>query len=157
VHTATLDCGTVLSYEASSFVPASGESVPCRRHGYCVVQDLSRSRAAPSRDPGLPRARPRAQRELSEWLRGRSVTTIHALLRQRFTLRMIAIAERDGLVVVDLETGRVAVHRRGRSGGQPADGADHRGAGRGDTEDRWQAGKRAWDAAVEAEEAAPAG
>ena len=31
------------------------------------------------------------------------------LRRHRFTLRMIAAAERDGLVAVDLETGRVTI------------------------------------------------
>jgi hypothetical protein len=34
---------------------------------------------------------------------------VHALKRERFTLRMIAAAERDGLVAVDLAAGRVWV------------------------------------------------
>jgi hypothetical protein len=109
VYTATLDCGTVLSYEASSFVPARGESVPCRNHGFCVVRNWARGNTVPSRTRCLPRAQPRAQRELLEWLHGRSATTVHALRRQRFTLRMIAAAERDGLVAVDLETGGVSL------------------------------------------------
>jgi hypothetical protein len=109
MYTASLVCGTELSYEARDFLPATGETVPCTRHGYCIVQHVDRSGpAAPSRRR-RPRAEPRAQEELLEWLRGRSTTTVHALRRQRFSLRMIVTAERDGHVAVDLETGRVAV------------------------------------------------
>lgn len=104
---AILRCGTVLAYEARDLLPASGERVPCRRHGYCGVRAVGRSRAAGSAGPALPRARPRAQHELEEWLRDRPATTVHALRRERFTLRMIAAAEREGLVTVDLEAGRV--------------------------------------------------
>lgn len=109
MYTATLTCGSVLTFESSSHLPTRRESVPCRRHGYCDVDEvdirvgtrLSRSRR--------PRARPRTQYELLEWLRGRSTTTIHVLRRHRSTLRMIAAAEREGLVTVDHDTGRVAV------------------------------------------------
>jgi hypothetical protein len=109
VYTATLLCGTVLSYEVRSFVPARGEAVPCRRHGYCVVERLGRAAMPSSGRRGTPRARPRAQDELLEWLRCRPVTTVHALRQHRFTLRMIAAAEREGLVAVDHEAGTVAV------------------------------------------------
>jgi hypothetical protein len=104
---AILRCGTVLAYEARGLLPASGERVPCRRHGYCGVQEVGTSRAARRGGLGLPRARPRAQHELEEWLRDRPATTVHALRRERFTLRMIAVAERQGLISVDLEAGRV--------------------------------------------------
>jgi hypothetical protein len=109
VYTATLGCGSVLTYEARSFLPTKGESVPCRHHGYCVVVRLGRVAMPSSGRRGMPRARPRAQDELLEWLRGRPVTTVHALRQHRFTLRMIAAAEREGLVAVDLEAGTVAV------------------------------------------------
>jgi hypothetical protein len=109
VYSATLSCGTVLAYEARSLAPARGESVPCRRHSYCVVKKLGTAPSGRRPRSGLPRARPRDHRELLEWLRGRSATTVHALRNERFTLRMIATAERDGLVIVDLETGMVAV------------------------------------------------
>ena len=109
MYSATLSCGTVLAYEARSLLPVGGELVPCRRHGYCVVQRLGRTQPVRCRRSGLQRARPRTQEELREWLRGRSVTTVHALRRHRFTLRLVAAAERDGLVAVDLETGRVAL------------------------------------------------
>jgi hypothetical protein len=56
-----------------------------------------------------PRAHRRAQSELLDWLRGRSETTVHALRRHGFTLRMVAAAERDGVVELDLRAGRVAV------------------------------------------------
>jgi hypothetical protein len=104
---ATLRCGTVLSYEARGFLPTSGERVPCRRHGYCGVHVVSTSTGSTVAGPPLPRARPRAQHELEAWLRERPTTTVHALKRERFTLRMIAAAEREGLVTVDVETGRV--------------------------------------------------
>jgi hypothetical protein len=104
---ATLRCGTVLTYEARGFLPSSGERVPCRRHGYCGVDDVGKGRLSRRTGAAPPRARPREQRELEAWLRDRPVTSIHALKRERFTLRMIAAAERDGLVAVDVETGRV--------------------------------------------------
>jgi hypothetical protein len=111
MFTATLLCGTVLNYEARTFLPAAGDLVPCRRHGYCTVQQTS---APPSRGAFSPRASRRAQSELLDWLRGRSETTVHALLRRGFTLRMVAAAERDGVVDVDLPAGRVAVRSAGR-------------------------------------------
>lgn len=107
MFTATLRCGTVLTFEARDFLPASGDHVPCPRHGYCGVHEVGRGRGPTAPGPALPRARPRAQHELEEWLRDRPVTTVHALKRERFTLRMVAAAERDGLVTVDLEAGRV--------------------------------------------------
>jgi hypothetical protein len=47
------------------------------------------------------------QSELVAWLRDRPVTTVHALRREGFTLRLVAAAERDGVVDVDLDAGRV--------------------------------------------------
>ena len=108
MYTATLRCGTALTYEARSFLPASGEVVPCRRHGFCVVAGTGGVEGG-SCLRGTRRAKRRSPDELLEWLRGRSVTTIHALRRQRFTLRIITAAERDGLIAVDLETGSVTV------------------------------------------------
>jgi hypothetical protein len=107
MYTATLRCGTVLTYEARDLLPASGERVPCRRHGYCGVHDVGKAPVPAPSGPSLPRARPRTRTELEEWLRDRPATTVHALKRERFTLRMIAAAERDGLVAVDLAAGRV--------------------------------------------------
>jgi hypothetical protein len=107
MYSATLRCGTVLTYEARDFLPISGERVPCRRHGHCCVHDVGRRVAPTTAGAALPRARPRTRPELEEWLRDRRVTSVHALKRARFTLRMIADAERDGLVTVDLEAGRV--------------------------------------------------
>jgi hypothetical protein len=105
MYTATLGCGTVLSYEAQSFRPDRGDVVPCRQHGYCVVEATGGSGGGSF----PPRSRPRAQEELLDWLRDRSETTVHVLRRQGFTLRMLAAAERDGLVDLDLGAGRVAV------------------------------------------------
>src|SRR5687768_16014359 len=111
MFTATLRCGTVLSYEAPTFRPGPGDLVPCRHHGYCGVRMTNGS---PTGGAFSPRSRPRAQSELHEWLRGRSETTVHALRRRGFTLRMVALAERDGLVDVDLPSGQVAVRPRER-------------------------------------------
>jgi hypothetical protein len=108
LFTATLRCGTVLSYESPTFRPALDELVPCRNHGYCVVKAVGRpSPVAPT----SRRAGPRPESDLRAWLAGRSETTIHALRRHGFTLRAVAAAERRGLVVVDLPAGRVAVNR----------------------------------------------
>jgi hypothetical protein len=103
---ATLRCGTVLSYEARTFRPNPGDLAPCRHHGYCAVQLTGG--AGSSRAFSRP-GRRRLQSELVDWLRGRPETTVHALRRQGFTLRMVAAAERDGLIDVDLRAGRVAV------------------------------------------------
>ena len=104
---ATLRCGTVLTYEARSFLPTTGERVPCRRHGYCGVRETGRNPASANAGPSLPRASPRAQHELEKWLRDRPVATFAALRRARFSLRMVVAAERAGLVTVDFEAGRV--------------------------------------------------
>lgn len=115
MFTATLHCGTVLSYEAPTFRPDPGDVVPCRHHGYCAVQQTSGSSSG--RAYCTPRGRPRAQGELLEWLCGRSETTVHVLRRQGFTLRMLVKAERDGLVDLDLPAGRVAVRQAIRAAG----------------------------------------
>jgi hypothetical protein len=106
MYTATLRCGTVLSYEARNLVPATDEVVPCRRHGYCTVDgDAGTSGRGRSRH----RAAPRVQAELLGWLSRRPVTTVQALRRHRFTLRLIVGAHREGHLDVDLDTGRVAL------------------------------------------------
>lgn len=110
VYAATLSCGSTLVFEARSFLPTVGESVPCLRHGYCAVMATGRSTEVTERRPGgRLRAHRRDHDELVDWLRGRSRTTIHALREQRFTLRLLAAAEREGLVAVDLEAGIVSV------------------------------------------------
>lgn len=104
---ARLSCGRVLTYSSSSFVPAVGESVPCSRHGYCQVaaQETSgRRRRRESQPPA-----PRSTGELAAFLDRRPVTTVHVLRGHRFTLRVLAAAQEEGLVDVDLLSGRVAL------------------------------------------------
>ena len=116
VYTARLNCGTVLSYEARSFLPMAGELVPCRRHGHCevAVSGQPDGAAVPGR-PGLRRARARSQEELLEFMLRERVTTVHALRRQRFTLRTVARAAR----AVFLDRGHwYAIADDGRSGEQ---------------------------------------
>ncbi len=108
MYIATLSCGTVLSYETSSFVPADGELVPCRHHGYCAVVMPGRRGTGGGSRLGS-RAKRRSQQELLEWLRHHQVTTVHALRRQRFTLRMVVAVGIEGLLDLDLLTGRVVV------------------------------------------------
>lgn len=112
MYTATLACGTVLSYEARSFLPSGGELVPCRRHGYCTV-DGSVTGAPGRRGTFDRRAAPRTEHELVEWLGRHRVTTVHSLRRQRFTLRMLAAVAADVGLEVDHATGRIQVHRPG--------------------------------------------
>jgi hypothetical protein len=109
VYQATLSCGSVLAYEAKSFLPPVGQVVPCRQHGYCSVETTSGYRRGKASSRVLPRATPRTEDELFEWLRERPETTVHALRRQRFTLRLLAAAERSGFVNLDLRAGRVTV------------------------------------------------
>ena len=107
-YAARLCCGTVLTYEAANFVPDVGETVPCRRHGFCTVRTRDASdgrgvggahRAAHRRSPG----------ELVAFLRTRPVTSIHTLRQHRFTLRVVAAAHQEGLVHLDLVAGRVVL------------------------------------------------
>lgn len=109
MFTATLHCGQRLAFEVRSFVPAEGELVPCRHHGYCLVSESGQAdRDVPMR---LIRSRRqlRSSRELVEFLRRRPVTTVHVLRRSRFTLRVVLAAQREGLVDADLVTGRVSL------------------------------------------------
>jgi hypothetical protein len=77
-----LGCGTVLTYEAPTFLPGIGETVPCRRHGFCPVvarDPLGRAtRGAVSRAVGG-----RSQEELMTFLSRRPVTTVHVLRYSR--------------------------------------------------------------------------
>jgi hypothetical protein len=123
MFTATLRCGTVLTYEAPDLVPVIDDVVPCRRHGYCVVGGTGRSAGGAGRRLGR-RAAPRGQGELLEWLGRSPVTTVHVLRRHRFTLRLIAQAERDGDLDVDLTTGRVSLRRAPSIGNRPEHRAD---------------------------------
>jgi len=107
MHTAHLRCGVVLTFRAPSFLPGAGEAVPCPRHGYCLVATTGRG-GAPARRPPRRAAAPRSQAELLEWLRSHPRTSVHALRRQRFPLRLVVAAAREGLVEVDLDTGTVA-------------------------------------------------
>jgi len=107
-YSATLNCGLVLTYEAFTLLPGVGEVVPCYRHGYCTVNELGVVNFPARRDPS--RARPRrSQEELLAFLSHCPVTTVHVLRRNRFTLRTVAAAQREGLVEVDLVAGRVAL------------------------------------------------
>jgi hypothetical protein len=110
-NTARLGCGILLTYSASSFVPDVGERVPCPRHGYCAVaarETTERRRPRPSQLPAR-----RSTGELVEFLSQRAVTSVHVLRGHRFTLRVLAAAQKEGLVDVDLLSGRVAL-RSGR-------------------------------------------
>jgi hypothetical protein len=107
IYSATLHCGTILTYEWPTFVPTTGEVVPCRNHGYCRVNARGRiPRRGGSAIPLLRRS-PRSRHELVAYLRAHPVTTVHALRRERFTLRLVAAVEREGLVEVDLGSGSV--------------------------------------------------
>ena len=107
-YVARLYCGTVLTYEAASFLPDVGETVPCRRHGFCTVdsRDESDGRGVGSAHRAVRR---RSQHELVAFLKTRPVTSIHTLRQHRFTLRVVAAAQKEGLVHLDLVAGRVVL------------------------------------------------
>ena len=106
-YAARLGCGTVLTYDSESLTPEVGENVPCPRHYYCAVaarETIGRRRPATSQAP--PR---RSTSELADFLRPREVSTVGILRRNRFTLRVLVAAQKQGLVEVDLVSGRVAL------------------------------------------------
>src|SRR4051794_23056990 len=70
-----------------TFRPDPGDLVPCHHHRYCPVELTGGS---PSDAAFATRASRRPHSELLDWLGGRSETTVHALLRQGFTLWMVA-------------------------------------------------------------------
>ena len=107
-YAATLSCGVVLAYEARTMLPDVGEAVPCHRHGYCSVSARESLRPHPGSAAGATQQR-RSQDELLAFLRYCPVTTVHVLRRNRFTLRTVAAAQREGLVEADLVAGRVAL------------------------------------------------
>lgn len=109
-YEATLCCGYRLTYEAWTFVPDVGEIVPCRRHGFCAVTSRDHGNAVST---AARRVRRRSQCELMTFLSHRPIATVHQLRRQRFSLRVVAAAEKAGLVDLDLLSGRVAL-RSGR-------------------------------------------
>ena len=112
MYTCDLQCGTVLFFEQRSFLPAVGELFPCRRHGYCRVAMRGGAGGGPL--PGRSRvARPprRSPDELVEFLRNEPSTTVHALRRRRFPLRMVVAAAEEGLVDLDLAAGRVVARQ----------------------------------------------
>jgi hypothetical protein len=119
MFTATLRCSRVLNYEARTFLPEVGDLVPCCRHGYCAVEGIDPRGGTGAHGRSFARAAPRSRNELLEWLRQRPVASVSALRRQRFTLRIIAEAERDGLLELDLRAGRVAL----RAGSQACERA----------------------------------
>jgi hypothetical protein len=78
VCSATLGCGAVLAYEARSQALARGESVPCRRRSYCVVDASLSSRTSVNRSPpaaaGQDEARPAVARRHCDERVGRCVS-----------------------------------------------------------------------------------
>jgi hypothetical protein len=99
-HRAVLACGDVLHYGSRTFLPQVGDSVPCRRHGFCVVVVVPR--AASSEIELQPRrARRRTLADLLLYLTGQPIATVAELRRHRFTLRLLADAAREGLLVTE--------------------------------------------------------
>jgi hypothetical protein len=137
MFTAILRCGTALAYEVRSFLPAVGERVPCRHHGYCVVQTRPSSGGPSDAAQSFRRAQGRSQQELMDFLQWRPITTVHVLRQQRFTLRIVAAAEKAGLLDVDIFTGRVALRpaprppEAGQTGNTARRGAEGEGGGNG--------------------------
>jgi hypothetical protein len=104
-RTATLACGVVAEYEAPDLVPAAGDVVPCRNHGHCSVV----SRGTGVREGTVVNRQRRSQVELMAHLQRRGTATLRALRGERFSLRLIAEAEKAGRVHVDLLAGVVTV------------------------------------------------
>ena len=72
-YAAKLQCGYVVTYEASTFVPDVGEVVPCRRHGYCRVTSREGGEGR-GMSTGVRNVHRRSQRELMAFLSERPVS-----------------------------------------------------------------------------------
>ena len=106
---ARLRCGRLSTYDEASFVPAVGEVVPCRRHGFCEVASREK-RLARVHDCRQRPAR-RTTDDLVAFLSSRGHSTVSVLRRDRFTLRVVMAAHADGVVDVDLTVGRVELRK----------------------------------------------
>ena len=122
-HEARLACGYVIKYARSSFVPHEHESVPCVRHGYCVVVQAHPGRDEPETnsyrsaehhelshqsDKEIKLASwPSRRTALLNYLSQKEKTSLYAMNRHGFTLRWLIAAEREGLLHLDLDTGDV--------------------------------------------------
>src|SRR3712207_3895951 len=111
MYTATLRCGILLTYEAPDFVPGLQDVAPCRRHGYCAVQALGQSNGRSTWHRRRRRAVPRDKDEMLEWLQEHPVTTVHALRRHRFTLRLLTDAQRSEEHTSELQSRQYLVCR----------------------------------------------
>lgn len=106
--TARLACGRLLHYEAASLVPATGDVVPCLRHGYCSVRpDDGRVVELDPVRRGTRRLPPPSHVALGRFLAQHPVTTVHALRKERFTLRILTQAQAEGVLDLDILTGQV--------------------------------------------------
>ena len=104
VYAAELQCGCLLTYEASTFVPDIDEGAPCRQHGF-LPGHVARSRRRPGRRRKFPSGAPEIAGRHDGLLRDRPVATVHALRRRGLTLRLVAAAQENGLVDIDLLRG----------------------------------------------------
>lgn len=101
---AELRCGSRLFYEWAHLVPAAGELVPCHAHGYCAVTlNVNVPRTVRPR----ARAKRRTSDELLEYIGRHDIVRLAELRRRRFSLRLVAIAEKAGALEVDWELGVV--------------------------------------------------
>jgi len=113
-RTATLACGAVSEYEAADLVPVAGDVVPCRKHGHCRVVPRDRTDVGTARRAvSGPR---RSSDELLVHLQRCGTASLRALREERFSLRLIAEAEKTGHLHVDLLAGVVAVQTASRPG-----------------------------------------
>lgn len=100
MFSASLACGTELTFEQRSFAPDAGDLVPCRSHGFCVVEAIAPVGAKTTPRRQRRRAR-RTTEELLDVLSREGVIPLQNLMRRRFTLRLIAAVERGGHVSVN--------------------------------------------------------
>jgi len=107
-----LDCGATIYFANANLAPRKGEVVPCLRHGYCCVEEVE-----PLVSSATLRTRRRAPRrtvtELLVHMQKVGTCTVSQLRLERFTLRLVDRAARDGLVDVEARGGTLLVHVRG--------------------------------------------
>lgn len=103
-----LRCGSAVYFPNANLAPRAGEVMPCLRHGYCGVEEVEPT--SPATLPTRRRAPRRTAAELLAHVRVMGTCTLANLRSERFTLRLVNDAVREGSITIDVDRDDLLVH-----------------------------------------------
>jgi hypothetical protein len=112
-----LRCGSTVYFANANLAPREGEVMPCLRHGYCGVEEVEAITSV-SRLSTRRRAARRTVAEMVAYLQHMGICTDSQLRLERFTLRLVHRAAREGLVEVESDGEALLVRPRNSSDGR---------------------------------------